>query len=201
MSFNSFMSDKVNVLKADGTKHEGIMCSVSGSDTIMMMSPTFAVVHDDLVVRTTSLGQNETYKVIDPKFNEGCGDFPPHYKLKVKKLGIPEANAAVQSITYNFNGHNARVSNSSVDNSVNTVQIDNRAQTYINELREVLKTAPLSESKREEALQVADAIEAQFESGKLNKIVIGALLAGLPYIESVLAIAANIAELVKSSPA
>ena len=117
--------------------------------------------------------------------------------MKVKKLGIPEAKAAVQSITYNFNGHNARVNNSSVDNSVNTVQIDNRAQTYINELREVLKTAPLSDSEREEALEVADAIEAQFESGKPKKSVIGALLAGLPSIESVLSIAASIAELVQ----
>lgn len=198
MSFASLMRDKVNVLKADGTKHEGIKCSVSGSDTITIMSPTFTVDHDDLIVRTTSLGQDETYKVIDPKFSEGhSGAIPPHYKLKVKKLGIPEAKAAVQSITYNFNGHNARVNNSSVDNSVNTVQIDNRAQTYINELREVLKNAQLSDSERDEALEVADAIEAQFESGKPKKSVIGALLAGLPSIESVLSIAASIAELVQ----
>lgn len=199
MSFASLMRDKVNVLKADGTKHEGIKCSVSGSDTITIMSPTFTVDHDDLIVRTTSLGQDETYKVIDPKFSEGSGSgaIPRHYKLKVKKLGIPEAKAAVQSITYNFNGHNARVNNSSVDNSVNTVQIDNRAQTYINELREVLRNAQLSDSERDEALEVADAIEAQFESGKPKKSVIGALLAGLPSIESVLSIAASIAELVQ----
>lgn len=196
MSIGSLMRDMVKVLKADGTKHEGIRCSVSGSDTITIMEPKFAIDHGDLVVRTNSLGQDETYKVIDPKFSEGLGGaIPPHYKLKVKKLGIPEAEAAVQNIIYNFNGHNARVNNSSVDNSVNTVQIDNRAQTYINQLREVLKAAPLSDSEREDALDVADAIEAQFESGKPKKSVIGALLAGLPPIESVLSIAASIAEL------
>ncbi|MGL6436453.1 hypothetical protein [Aeromonas caviae] len=199
MSLASLMRDKVNVLKADGTKYEGIMCSVSDSDTITILNPTFAIDPDDLVVRTTRFGQDEIYKFIDPKLSNGLGNgaIPPNYKLKVKKLGIPEAKAAVQNVTYNFNGHNARVNNSSVDNSVNTVQIDNRAQTYINELREVLRAAPLSDSEREDALEIADAIEAQFESGKPKKSVIGALLAVLPPLESVLSIGANIAELMQ----
>lgn len=198
MALMSLMRDKVDVLKADGTKHEGIRCSVSGSDTITIMNPQVAIDTDDLVMRTTSLGQNETYQVIDPQLSEGSGSgaIPRHYKLRVKKLGIPEAKAAVQHITYNFNGHNARVNNSSVDNSVNTVQIDNRAQTYINELREALKAAPLSASGREEALEVADAIEAQFESGKPKRSVISALLAGLPALESIVAITTGIASLV-----
>jgi hypothetical protein len=197
MSFARLMKDTIDVLKTDGTKHEGVKCTVSNSDTISIMTPKFAIEPNDLVIRKTSIGQDETYKVIDPKFSEGHGRaIPPNYKLKVKKLGIPEAEAAVQHITYNFNGHNARVNNSSVDNSVNTVQIDNRAQTYINELREALKAAPLSASGREEALEVADAIEAQFESGKPKRSVISALLAGLPALESIVAITTGIASLV-----
>ncbi|MGL6051344.1 MAG: hypothetical protein ACRC16_15360, partial [Aeromonas salmonicida] len=69
--------------------------------------------------------------------------------------------------------------------------------TYINELREVLRAAQLSDSEREDALEIADAIEAQFESGKPKKSVIGALLAVLPPLESVLSIAANISELMQ----
>lgn len=196
MPFSDMMTDTVDVLKADGTKHINIK-SIVDSHTITIMSPTFIVEHGDLVMRRMSNGGEETYKVLDPVFTEQFHDIPACYDLKVKKLGIPEAKAAVQHITYNFNGHNARVNNSSVDNSVNTVQIDNRAQTYINELREALKAAPLSAVGREEALEVADAIEAQFESGKPKKSVLGALLAGLPALESIASITASIAELVQ----
>ncbi|MCX7128048.1 hypothetical protein [Aeromonas sp.] len=195
MPFSDMMTDTVDVLKADGAKHTDIP-SIVDSHTITIMSPTFIVEHGDLVMRRMSNGGEETYKVLDPVFTEQFHDIPACYSLKVKKLGIPEAKAAVQHITYNFNGHNARVNNSSVDNSVNTVQIDNRAQTYINELREALKAAPLSASGREEALEVADAIEAQFESGKPKRSVISALLAGLPALESIVAITTGIASLV-----
>ncbi|HHW4400202.1 hypothetical protein [Aeromonas veronii] len=196
MPFSDMMTDTVDVLKADGAKHANVKSIVDGT-TITIMGPTFIVEHGDLVMRRMSNGGEETYKVLDPVFTEQFHDIPACYDLKVKKLGIPEAKAAVQHITYNFNGHNARVNNSSVDNSVNTVQIDNRAQTYINELREALKAAPLSAVGREEALEVADAIEAQFESGKPKKSVISALLAGLPALESIVAVTTGIAALVQ----
>ena len=58
-----------------------------------------------------SNGAEETFLVIDPNFHEELFGMQAHYQMKVKKLGLPEAKKAIQNITYNISGNNARVNN------------------------------------------------------------------------------------------
>jgi hypothetical protein len=54
----------------------------------------------DLIQRKMSNGGKEIYEVINPEFYEKTYSIPAHYQIKHKKLGVPEAKQAVQSITY-----------------------------------------------------------------------------------------------------
>ena len=142
-----------------------------------------------------SNGSLETYEVLDPGFHEAFRGIKPHYQMKVRKIGIPEASRTTQSITYNINGNNARINQSSIDNSSNTVNIDARAVTYINELRSAISAAPISESEKVSAIEVVEEIQEQLESGKPKKSIVTALLNSLPHVESVTSIAASISGL------
>ncbi|PTT72886.1 hypothetical protein DBR26_04265, partial [Pseudomonas sp. HMWF007] len=118
--FEDFMNDAITVQKQNGDKVEGLKASVQ-STLITLNQPSVVVEIGDLIERRMSNGATETYEVLDPVFYEDFHGIPAHYQLKVRKLGLPEAKARVQSITYNFSGHNARVNHDSVDNSTNTV--------------------------------------------------------------------------------
>jgi hypothetical protein len=103
--------------------------------------------------------------------------------MRVKKLGLPEAQAAIQHITYNITGDNARVNNNSVDNSRNIV-INSAALEKVAELRHAIESSVPQEHKKD-TLEVVDVIESQFKGGTPSKPVISALLAGLPQVANV----------------
>ncbi|MFT4836263.1 MAG: hypothetical protein ACI9IJ_001186, partial [Psychromonas sp.] len=92
----------------------------------------------------------------------------------------PEAEKAVQNITYNFSGHNARVNNDSVDNSTNVVQADSTVTEHIKALRQEVNRVVESESEKKETLEIVDAIEGQFESESPSKAVLNSLCSALP---------------------
>jgi hypothetical protein len=140
----------------------------------------------DLILRKMSNGGQETHEVIDPVFYEIPGT---HYQMRVKKLGIPEVERAMQNITYNINGNNARINQSSIDNSTNVVNIDARASHYIQELRYELEKINLSNNEKQNAMEVLDEVSDKIQSGHPKKSVISALLSSLPQ-------AANIASIV-----
>lgn len=96
-----------------------------------------------------------------------------------------EAQRAMQHITYNISGSNARVNNHSTDNSVNTVTVSSAVSNHIQALRDEIQRAPLTADQKAEAVEVVDEIEAQVASGKPKKGVLSALLASLPTIQSI----------------
>ena len=104
-----------------------------------------------------------------------------------RKLGLPEAKAAVQSITYNISGSNARVNNHSTDNSVNTFNINPDVAEHIYMLRQEVKRV-LPQQDQQPALEVVDAIESQFESSTPSKAVVKTLLGALPSAGSIASI-------------
>lgn len=96
-----------------------------------------------------------------------------------------EAQRAMQHITYNISGSNARVNNHSTDNSVNAVTVSSAVSNHIQALRNEIQRAPLTADKKAEAAEVVDEIQAQVASGKSKKGVMSALLASLPAIQSI----------------
>nr|WP_314563124.1 hypothetical protein [uncultured Pseudomonas sp.] len=189
--FDDEMTDNISIIKTTGERFEGLKASVQ-RDKIFFNNSTILVEPRDLVRRTMSNGGIETFEVIDPGFFEEVYGFAAHYQMVVRKLGIPEAERAVHSITYNFSGSNARVNNHSVDNSVNSVTYNAEVAGLIQALRNEVSTLGVSPSERSEALEVVDEIENQLASNTPKRTIIKSLLGALPHIESVTSIGASI---------
>lgn len=187
MEFSSLMTDRVGILKKSGKKYENISASVQ-SGKIFINESEILIETGDLINRNMSNGGQETFEVIDPGFHEKFHSIPAGYQIEVRKLGLPEAKAAIQNITYNISGSNARVNHSSIDNSTNTIYSNSLAFEYLAKLRQAIEetTAP---GEKVAAFEVVEAIETQFKSGAPSKPVVSALLAALPH-------AANIATVI-----
>lgn len=190
-----FDKDKVNLKKQDGSGAEGIIATVAGGDLIVIKGKKYIIDVGDLLTRKLSNGAEETYQVVDPKYYETTpGSSGPHYQLKVKKLGVPEAKAAFQHIVYNVTGNNARVNVDSVDNSTNIANV-HAAGEQIDLLRKEIASLDLSPVTKTEALEVLDAVEAQLGQEKPKRSVVMALLDSLPKVASIAASVAKISDL------
>lgn len=195
MPFLSMMKDKIQVLKSDGTTSIEMNASVQ-SKGIYLMRSDILVEPSDLIQRVMSNGGIETFQVIDPGFHEGAGgSIPAHYQMKVKKLGLPEAEKAIQSITYNISGSNARVNNNSTDNSSNVVNINNELSSSLEALKAEISRIELSAKEKEEAIEVVAAIEEQCKNKKPSKVVVNALIKSLPNAASIASIGSLIISL------
>ncbi|MBF0645653.1 hypothetical protein HTZ97_08110 [Desulfuromonas acetoxidans] len=181
------MTDNIKVIKADGQEVEGLKASVQSKGIYLMQSDVL-IEPNDLIQRIMSNGGTETFKVIDPGFHEGVHSIPAHYQMKVQKLGIPEAEKAIQSITYNISGPNARVNNHSTDNSTNIVNVNQDVADHLVLLREEIEKLVNASEERKDALEVVDAIQGQFESGSPSKAVIKSLVSALPHAGSIASI-------------
>lgn len=190
MGFSSLMTDTVSILKKNGNRFDGIKASVQ-TNKIFISGSTLLIESGDLIQRRMSNGGEETFEVIDPGFHEKFHSIPVSYQMTVKKLGIPEAQKALQNITYNITGANARINQNSIDNSTNVVTVNPDAIAYIEALRSAIQGAAIGHEERQSAVAVIDAVEGQFQSGRPSKPVVTALLAALPH-------AANVATIVTS---
>jgi hypothetical protein len=191
------MNDTIDLLKLDGTKKTGLKASVQKSKVFMDANGVL-VEPQDLIIRRMSNGAEETYRVIDPGFYESFHGIKAHYQMEVHKLGLPEAKSAVQSITYNITGNNARINQNSIDNSTNVVQIDERAILYIEALRKEIDGSSLSATEKAEANEVIDEVDSAFRSGNPKKTVVTALLKALPHVANVASIVSSLAGLVSA---
>ena len=188
MPFNNLMTDIVKVLKQNGEIIPNIKSSVQ-KDKIFIQRSDILIETGDLIQRSTSNGAEETYKVIDPGFHEKLHSISAGYQMDVIKLGLPEAKAAVQHVTYNISGVNNRFNQNSTDNSVNIVNSNSEIQEHIAALRDEIDRLSLSKEEQLASYEVIDAVEAQFEGGKPSKAVVQMLLNGLPKAGSIATIA------------
>ncbi|HGY9586801.1 MULTISPECIES: hypothetical protein [Vibrio] len=184
MAFQRMMTDRIKVIKTNGDEYSDLKASVQDKGIYLMQSNVL-IETNDLIQRFMSSGGEETYKVIDPGFHEKFHSIPAHYQIKAKKLGIPEAKEAVQNITYNFHGDNARVNNNSVDNSTNIVNQNSEIVEHILLLRSEIDRLVQDTAEKKEALEVVDAIELQIQSDKPSKAVVKTLLSALPHAGSI----------------
>jgi hypothetical protein len=186
MPFDKLMRDTITIVKRNGgARFEGIKAAVQSEEISILQSEPF-IEPNDLILRSMSNGGEETFVVLDPGFHEGLGPIPAGYRARVRKMGMPEAQSAVQSITYNVTGSNARINNHSVDNSTNLVQ-DNSGEVarLLAELRSAMNAAPLLPADRSEALEIIDGVESQFTGEKPKRSVVRAMLNALPHVATV----------------
>lgn len=157
MPFSDLLNDNVTLLKKNGERIEGIKASVQ-SKKIFVNRSDILIETGDLIQRKMSNGGEETYEVIDPGFHESIGGIEAHYQMTHRKLGLPEAKAAVQSITYNISGPNARVNNQSIDNSTNIANINPDVSEHLSMLRQEVNRL-LTAQEQQSALEVIDAMK------------------------------------------
>ena len=127
-------------------------------------------------------GARDRWEVTDVEDVLVQGTFS-HFAAYVEKLGAkkPETNSsAVQNITYNVSGPNARVNNHSVDNSTNmSVQENTDLEYLFAQLRDEIRSQDVESSVIDEALEVVDVIEVQSKQAKPNKTILDSMLNGL----------------------
>jgi hypothetical protein len=191
MDFSTLMRDKLTVLKKTGAKIENVKATVS-SDSIIAAAEGVLIEPGDVLRRQMSNGGEETYEVVDPGFHEAFHGIPASYQMRVRKLGLPEAERAVQSITYNLNGPNSRVNQNSVDSSINSVVTNSDVMQLVEALRDEVARLKLEERQRDDANEIIDAVEHQIQSRKPSKVAVGALLAALPHAASIATIVSTI---------
>ena len=185
MPFSELLTDTVSILKKNGERVDGVKSSVQSS-RIFIDRADVLIEPLDLIQRKMSNGGEETFEVIDPGFHEAFHGIPAGYQMHVKKLGLPEAKKAIQSITFNVSGPNARINQHSIDQSVNYATNENtEAFKYLASLREELKKLPAD--KRQEAEEIADEIENGIRSGG-KKSVVAALISALPNMGNIASI-------------
>ncbi|MBR9857244.1 MAG: hypothetical protein GYB38_05995 [Gammaproteobacteria bacterium] len=180
MPFRQMMRDSIKVIKSDGREFDGLKASVQTKGIYLMRSDVL-IEPNDLIQRMMSNGGIETFKVIDPGFREGLHSIPAHYQMKVQKLGIPEAERAIQTITYNISGPNVRINHHSTDNSTNIVNTSQDVAEHLVLLRQEVEKLVVGSEEKNDALEVVDAIQSQFESGAPSKSVIKILVSALPH--------------------
>lgn len=180
--------DIVTIIKGNGDKIENVKANVQKNQTFISGSDLL-IEPGDIIQRKMTNGGMETYKVIDPGFKEGSGyGIPAHYQIAHKNLSIPEAENAIQQITYNISGNNARVNNHSVDNSTNTVIVNQAVLDQLQALRDEINRLVTSPQEKIDANEVVDAVEEQLNSEKPKKAVVSTLLASLPQVGNVASI-------------
>ena len=184
MAIDNLLKDTVSVLKKNGERFEGIKASVQSKKIFINRSDIF-IETGDLIQRKMSNGGEETYEVIDPGFHERHGPIAAGYQMTHKKLGLPDAEKAVQNITYNIIGANSRINNHSTDNSTNISTTNSDVADQLKALRsEIDKLISIPEENKE-ANEIVDAIEGQFLSEKPSKVVVRSLLSSLPAVSSI----------------
>lgn len=186
MPFSDMLNDNVSLLKKDGERVEGLKASVQ-SKKIFINRSDVLIETGDLIQRRMSNGGEEIYEVIDPGFYESVDGIDAHYQISHKKLGLPEAKQAVQSIIYNISGPNARVNNNSVDSSTNISNIKPDVAEHISMLRQEIARL-VSAQEQQPALEIVDAIEGEFKSISPRKAVVSTLIGALPSAGSIASI-------------
>jgi hypothetical protein len=197
MNFDEFMIDPIELIKGDGTRVPNLMASVQ-RNAIHLDRSDILIEPGDVIQRTASNGAVEKFEVIDPGFQEAWEGIPAHYQMEVRKLGLPSKPQIANHTVYNVTGNNARINQSSIDNSTNIVNIDKRLAEQVSIIREAIRQSELSDAEKEEASEIASAIDEQVKTSAPKKSVLRPLLKALPDIATISLAAEKIIDLVSA---
>ena len=191
MAFGRHHRDIVSLVKQNGPPIEGIRASVQSRKVFILvknMPERTTIEPGDVIHRTTSIGGEEQFEVVNPAFYEKKGGIPANYQIEVRRVGVPNSRSGSQQVTYNVRGNNARINQNSVDKSINIVASNPQIAKKLEELRQEISELVQDENHRSDALSLVDSIADQFASNSPNKAVIDALVKALPAVGSVASI-------------
>jgi len=114
--------DVITLIKQNGEKIENVRANVQ-PDMIFISDAMLPIEEDDVFERKLRNGLIERYVVLDRGYWD-TGNMPAHYQCKVKKEINVQRQKQPSMIVYNLYGHNARVNNHSIDNSVSVIDIN-----------------------------------------------------------------------------
>lgn len=188
MSFADFMTDNIVLKKKNGGEFLNLKAQVSKKG-IFLDRGDVLIESGDVIERRMSNGGTEVFEVIDPGFHEAWEGMEAHYQMSVRKLGLSETQKKHQNVVYNVTGHNARINTNSTDNSVNVVSESSELLlAHVEELRAAARQISDS-TKRGEALDLVDAVEAQLVLPNPKRAIVSSLLNGLSSLANIATVA------------
>ena len=159
MSFNDLMTDRLTLVKKDGTvAKDNIVGSVQGT-TIITMDQNLPVQAGDHLLRKLPNGFTEDFEVLAPNFQSG-GSLS-HWSIKTRRSDEPAA--PLETVVAHITGDNARVSIHSVDHSTNTVYKTN--QSVFSELRAAIAREGGRSAESEALVGLVVAMEKSTKEG------------------------------------
>lgn len=176
VNLSNMYSDRVTLVKADGTVAREELLAVVMKGTIQLHDGTVPIKTGDHLLRKLANGMVEDYNVIDTTLHSGLGI--TYYEVDVRKdaAAAQPAQAAIQHITNIFHGSNSRANINSTDNSTNIAsRFDLEAvRDFAAQVRSA--KASLPDAQRQEIAEPLATLEAAIHSptAEPSKIV-GAL--------------------------
>ncbi|MBB2685235.1 UNVERIFIED_ORG: hypothetical protein GGD47_002823 [Rhizobium etli] len=167
MSFDDLTTDKVTLVKADGTViKEGINAQVSPGK-IITFDKKLQLEPNDHFLRPLPNGLVEDYIVTDPGYFAGIHGIEGHFQAKVRRSDAPVAPAqtVIHNITNHFHGPNSRVNINSIDNSTDSnINISTmKLAGLLDEVKPYVSSLP--EPQRSSVLPRIELLEAEVRSG------------------------------------
>jgi hypothetical protein len=156
MPFTHLLKDRVNLVKQDGRRFEGIRASVQPGK-IITDTPDIPVEEGDVFERALPNGVVERYDILDAGYYAGIGGIKAHYQSSVRKRTKIETRRQPERVVYNLIGPNARVNVHSVDASTNLVNV--KPDELFARIREKICELTIDESLSGKLLQKVDEME------------------------------------------
>jgi len=162
--FQTFMTDRVTLVKKDGQRFENLPASVQSGKKIYTENPKIPIEDGDQFERQLPSGIVETFTVLDAGFQQGFSGMPSHYQSTVRKNTASAAPAKnVQSHVQNFFGSVGNVAQGSQGFS-QTANIGIQPEELgrlVRELRDHLEDLNLDSDQRRSAQAELTILEGQ----------------------------------------
>lgn len=154
--FSDMCKDKVSLVKQNGYVKENIKALVSDGK-IFIFDDKLPLEENDTLLRILPNGMFEKYIVLDRGFIANQGGIQGHFQAKVTKEGSIDKNQYRNiTIINNISGTQARVNINTEDNSINTMNPENKElfEKLFSKLQEID-----NESIKENALAIAKEMQ------------------------------------------
>lgn len=165
MSLKHVLTEKITLLKSNGTRLDDIPASVQ-EECIFVGDVSVPIESGDTIKRQVPSGIEESFTVVHPGYQAGLGPIQPHYQVKYNRAGNERKSKPNLGITYNVSGVNPRVNVNSVDQSLN-IDVSDQAPVFT-QLREIIQNEIHDESERLCLLKRLDELTRTCGTGEFS---------------------------------
>lgn len=177
MSLKTMMTDKLTLVKKDGTIIRSEIPGRVTADKIITFAKDLPIEFGDHFLRKIPSGLVDDFVVIEPGYVARHGHIDSHFQTKISRSGsaISELKATIENITNNFYGNHSKVNIVSTDNSVNSFSLSDRKHAelkdFIEQTKAVLPSLP--ESLKIEIHHPLAVVESEILKSEPSSITIG----------------------------